>query len=1509
MTTFIQINDILSGPDDGHASAAQYSNSAATLNSGGLVLNNWFLRFNNFSVPLGQINSVKLRLTTANIIAAGQNVVFDVHGEKSLNPGQIASFADYQSRTQTTTSVQITLSEGAVNRILDFDITGVFNEIIGQPGFSNGQAIQFLLDYNSSSGSTAKQVYSFNTSQAQAAHLVIEYEQIDTLVKPLEYYLVPMIPETVFTARVDGAPTDPYVELNYDTGVTGSFGFPISGQTIWVGSESNSRDRGVLRLRESISATSGTMKIGESDDVGPLIQDNDYITIKNEFRLWPRYPRFLQAGTTVTIFEDYDLAYTNQTLLWRPVAVAGPPGVSFLEGGSAQIRFVGDKSYTLADGATISAYSWEARESVEGTSSSQGTEASPVIFTWNSPGRFLVSLTVTDSNGNSHVNYTWAVVIDPNNPGDVGFLDFDVTSDNFDFDQGGGETTYTVYGDASITQFPEDAMVLHVARGDVSSNNTWPFRDNVLFAGWILGDSIRQSPITGDVSFRAGTIDRIMKTTTVFPVSLTDKITPTDWTQGKNLTVDRFAYFMYRYRSTLSIMTSLIPVNWSGLIKRQDTGPSNLYGEINNNLMRSIAGGFGRLVSSHQGVLYHTIDYNVMTTTERAAISTGKTLSKGVWINDVNIEEMSEYTKPVRIVKSSGVLYPGEEAGDICPLFTESPGNAPRPYGNEQSFDRQIVISQADLNTRAGHAFVKLNHQFNPYRIQFIQDADFAIVPQQTFIAVIESGDNDRQLSFNGQLIPRRINRQYDHSNGIVAISIDFEPVSSGIAGQTVIVDCDPPKEEATTEPAPPVSTPVNDPSNALIAGTTGSSYYYQSGLETAWQRRVSGLQDPSQIGFLDLMPDPWTTFKQGYNPDNYIVWGAGKGFLVRTTDSGKNWSDRTAYLTPLPLSPPIADVEILRAQTDIFSEDRLYLLATWQETGTYRTAIAKTIDGFDYDWTYISGTQVRGFGLSVDQGTGQKLYVTTWEDVGSGTVYLRRYDTSTMALQNQISLGYGAEVDSNQYFAHPLNRLGQADELYLFGRMLEPQGFTGSSQILKSTDCGNTGSYSIVQGWGGSAAGALKVDENDNLYAIRQAGNWTVAPFANYGGSRFINDTGFAVFSSAYGLIIDGGSAANEQRVIRVDLSGPSFGSETNYDTSGNFPFINPSVAKVSTTQSFAVWFDDLSQVRAALIDDSNPPSVGNRTSTSVDALNHLSLVVLSSTRALAAGSSDLILYTFSGSTNTRQDTDNTPTGDIVGLGRLNDTDAVIVESTTPAKAYVINTTATTITTNGANSLTGINASGISAFKTIATLSSTSVVFTYYEVGVGLRAVVLNISGTTVTANTPTTLDPVTVARINIVDFGNGTTFGVAYNEAATDNIKFRTITVNGGSITDNGDETLVSSSGYEFKNGADYYDGNVFLPLVQIADDEGWYTVLSGGAGNAQFYQGLIPSFKFDVPFLTVKPRGLAVSGNEGIVAIGAGSPSFDPSVYAASPYITGIANDLSLPTGNVINALWWL
>ena len=911
-----------------------------------------------------------------------------------------------------------------------------------------------------------------------------------SIASPQSFLLLTEKLPTVFTGVVNGTPANPYMTINISSGVTGSFGAPLPGMTVSFGT------RGVQRLR---SWTPTQISIGESDDLGPLITNGDAVNIYAQWRLWPIYPRLLQAGTNVTFYEDYDIAWNQQTNQWRPVAVAGPPAVVEYNGVNASALFVGDRSFALAPGAMITGYLWTAPGSTQVTSTSQGTEGSPVTFTWTSTGQKLVYLTVTDSNGNTAVNYTWVFVVDPNNPTTVAYTSFDTLSDSFDSGQGGGQASFVVHGSATISDFPNECLIIVANRGTLTTpTSSWPNRSNVQFVGYVIGNTVRQNPTSGDVSFRAVSIDGLMRNITMFPMTLTDKIGPQDWTMAKSLTVDRAASFLWRFRSTLSLMASIVPSNYTPLIRRQDFGPGDMLSQLNGELLSSI---WGRVVVNHQGVVHHLIDYNLMNSTERAAITIRKTLSKGIWIDDVNIEERMTYSLPVNAVKMSGLYYPGGELEDICPLFSEAPGNAPKVYGREMNYDRLILASQTDLNERCGLALAKNNLKYPTISMRFINDGSFTIAPQEIFPPVIEASDNDRGLAFTTSLVPRRINRTYDNKNGAIFYDVSFEPRADGAAGVTVDLPCGPPEQKLGGNTTIP-TTSDSSLATALASSSLGSSFYFANGVGQTWQRRVNGLTAPAQLIFEDMIQDPWSNFKNGHNINQIIFWGCGAGFLSRSPDSGQQWEDHTSYLDTPPNSwgdataPNITGTTVKQVMGDIFREDNLYLLLQGAGTGSaYRGWIQRSTDaGFTFTSYALTGTaQTYPIRMDIDKQDGTLLWVTTWE---SGTIFLRKHAISNMALTTKYPMMTGtavADVVANTYTANPYTPLGNKNQIYAYGRMNNPQGLTGTVAVLQSANAGSNWSV-LANDWGTDYCGSLFASEGSQLYAVRNSSDTPLA-------------------------------------------------------------------------------------------------------------------------------------------------------------------------------------------------------------------------------------------------------------------------------------------------------------------------------------------------------------------------------------------------------------------------------
>lgn len=915
------------------------------------------------------------------------------------------------------------------------------------------------------------------------------------LIEPLDFYLIPMTPEIVFEGTI-GTLTSPNT-LTFTGAIATGTAPPLAGMTLRLFEAGVSDDDALLQGRHAVrvrsvptGTTSGTIVIGEDDEFFQNAAVNDTVRIYNEFRLWPKYPRFTLNGAQVIQYEDYDLTYSNQLQLYRPTAVTGPPGVAKLNAGSAAVQFVGDQSFALSGSLTTAL--WRAYGSAEGTSSSFGSSASPVEFTWTQAGIWLVSLTVTDSNGNSHTAYTYAVILDPANLEDIAFLKFDNTSDKIDFAQGGATCSFTVYQTAQKSIFFDEMRILHVAFGNMTTPTAaWPHRTNLLFDGWIVGNSIRQNSRDGDVSFRATTIDGVMKNLTMWPTSLTFFSGPTEWTQAASLDVDRVCHYLYHYRSTLADVCSIVQSGYSGLIGRQDFGNQSLFQAIQGALMRSI---WGQLCVSHQGVLYHEIDTMVLTTSDRSSsFTTRKALNNSIFIDDAAFEENQDYSWQANQVKASGVYYTGGDYDEVCPLFSEAPGDAPLAYGSEMSFDRLILTGQSELNQRTGYKFAQLKKRIQAIRLSFINDGSFSNVPQDRFPLTIQAADNERGLALDGDLVVARgVSRQYDHRLGIMRVDVTFEVETTGNNGVTVDMPCEPPEQETGGESDDPPFIPVTSlPASAVAAATSGSSFYVAPGMPSTFERRPNGLI-ASQVSMNDMIRDPWSAIiNEGNSPDKAVVWACGTGFLVRSQHSGKDWRTRSGVFPSVTWGGDSAveytSIDFIKVSISDFVQNNVYVLGRWEATGLWRGALYYSSDGYDFSVVTLEGnTEVKPLGMAIDRGSGRTLWVTTWES--DDMLYLRRLELPDLTESGKYSLGSATEAQlGDTYHAYPHCALSKIDQVFVFGRMNAPQSLSNPSHVIRSNDRGDSWSE-VESGWGSDMCDTFYSDENGFYYAVRRA-------------------------------------------------------------------------------------------------------------------------------------------------------------------------------------------------------------------------------------------------------------------------------------------------------------------------------------------------------------------------------------------------------------------------------------
>jgi len=701
-------------------------------------------------------------------------------------------------------------------------------------------------------------------------------------------------PRTLFSARLASVPSAPTASLAYNTGShNDSVNIP-AGMTVYVGSSAGARDKGWLRLRSAlIRTTSGSLSVGEFGDKLINFASGDYLTVVEDRRPSPKYPRY-SSGTW---YMDYDAAYDTvaekQNDNYGPLPRLGPAAVGFTLSGDCVLRYVGDRSAAYSPGNTIAAvggYDWSFPNGV--TSGTQGTLASPLEITYHSaiPDGQYHSLSVTeDLTGITRTGYRLTFVFDrtgSNAPYEAILVD----SLNGGPGQGGYTATLRVINTtADVDDIPEEAHVVifsedHFATDDgeywqtsgltgawvddtevtgstsgaigvVASSGTgyvqikttsgtflpgelastddavalidlpdvggnYPYRGNVLMEGWIVAETVRKNPETGEIEFTVNTLDGVLRTLEGYPVALTNRsTTPTlSWEDAKRLTMNTGTLHFVLWRSNIADIVDVMFQDYgpphTAIMKYLTLDRASVFDQINGHWQRSIA---GWVACDLQSAFYCEMDA-VIDETVRAQVPTGWTMAKATDLRD-------ELEIPRTVVKSNSqtVLY---AVAYRKPLGSKSPGD---PHGY-QGFTREITegmvgplvggdLSSPDqdtLNTWAGNLRAKANNVYKGVTHRLTGNWRIDPVPQAYFVESFASGDTIRGITLTDQnFIPRELRLRYNDRSWSLLSELTADAETVGIGGVAIefppaenppdVTPTDPPGEEPPITPGLPV--------------------------------------------------------------------------------------------------------------------------------------------------------------------------------------------------------------------------------------------------------------------------------------------------------------------------------------------------------------------------------------------------------------------------------------------------------------------------------------------------------------------------------------------------------------------------------------------------------------------------------------------------------------------------------------------------------------------------------
>ena len=455
-----------------------------------------------------------------------------------------------------------------------------------------------------------------------------------------DLYLAIPTYSVIYTARVNGTPasTDGIYEITFDGGA-GTLTDVKAGMTMMVGSAAGLNDIGIARIRQDAALIDTEFQIGTTSEID--FADDQYITITNEFGLWPRHPYVDPA--TGTAYMDQDIAYTNQHRYYDPVPVMGTHAVAELTGASVSIPWDASDSYSCSDEASVLSYAWTCAGAVVSTPAASTTD---IVF--SSAGTYLVRLVLTADYGGgitkSTIGYRYVVIYDAEHP----LIKAPVLeSCEGDYSAGGWSYRVTLYDECDTATIRNRALCLLVAKDwyGTTQQSIGPMigRENIVCIGWINGESILRPNDRAGVTFEVNGPMWWLEKMEGYPTGVDDDTAPpTAWTTIEELNTRKGLWHFLHWRTTATSILDIpmIVPAWEVAAPRRLATTYTPAGSLSEQL-RAIADRiFMKAVADRYGRIYCDVDPNLTEVVNRTfpdVFANSPELTEADWRDEIKI--------------------------------------------------------------------------------------------------------------------------------------------------------------------------------------------------------------------------------------------------------------------------------------------------------------------------------------------------------------------------------------------------------------------------------------------------------------------------------------------------------------------------------------------------------------------------------------------------------------------------------------------------------------------------------------------------------------------------------------------------------------------------------------------------------------------------------------------------------------------------------------------------------
>lgn len=598
-----------------------------------------------------------------------------------------------------------------------------------------------------------------------------------------------IIPQTVVhSGTLSATPTFPAKSIAITT-ADGDSADVRRGMTIRI-ETSGGVLKGILRVATSGTISDTALPINEVAKGTVNLASGDTFKVIDEYRVFDAL-----VSNTSALNKDSRVTVSDNTSNPPPIANAGGLWAGFVDDGqtSATVSFDASASINVdPDSSTTKTYLWDVGDgtiTVGSTSTAAITATFPVGF------RHIV-LTVTDS-GNSKSTTrlipVWVYDHAANRPLMVSNCQIDYSPE----DGWGGRCELPKGSESGITSLPDGALMVlfaeqHYGNTRVSYGSNVSGRSHILAVGYLLRDSVNLNALNNTVSFEFVSPLGMLNRTPALPQLMVQSTSPTKWRHIKTLTTNRMLHYISWWHDTVSNIHDFV---W------QLTGTALNYRRVAvtevssiGAQLRDIAQSVNLLLTCDRlGRVLFIQDYNYLSSANRA----NRAVVYHFTAADIReFDFTDEHHGTVKFVRGEGIT-DGLTANSNKPVFSNSPGNAPAPFGTgSETLSRQIVDNQTDINARTGFHFAKVNGLYDGLFVP--QGARLRLPPgygwidpayNEPFTITLAAASNKRGKAFTTatKWLAQTASLSFDAESGILDPVYTIDHETTGQPGVTYV--------------------------------------------------------------------------------------------------------------------------------------------------------------------------------------------------------------------------------------------------------------------------------------------------------------------------------------------------------------------------------------------------------------------------------------------------------------------------------------------------------------------------------------------------------------------------------------------------------------------------------------------------------------------------------------------------------------------------------------------------